>query len=71
MKGKRFGSTLEGKLVVITGASKGIGKGLAEIIALEGGARVAIAARDIDALEQVAAGIIEMGGANAKPSSLT
>ncbi len=70
MKGKRFGSTLEGKLVVITGASKGIGKGLAEIIALEG-ARVAIAARDIDALEQVAAGIIEMGGANAKPSSLT
>jgi NAD(P)-dependent dehydrogenase (short-subunit alcohol dehydrogenase family) len=61
MEGKRFGSTLEGKLVVITGASKGIGKGLAEIIAFEG-ARVAIAARDIDALEQVAAGIQDQGG---------
>ena len=61
MEGKRFGSTLEGKLVVVTGASKGIGKGLAEIIALEG-ARVAIAARDIDALEQVVAGIQEQGG---------
>ncbi len=62
MAQKRFSSTLEGKLVVVTGASKGIGKGLAEFIAAEG-ATVAIAARDLEALQQVAQGIIERGGA--------
>ena len=33
MDTQKFGSHLEGKLVVVTGASKGIGRGLAQIIA--------------------------------------
>ncbi len=48
----RFGSNLEGKVVVVTGASKGIGRGLAKIIAAEG-AKVAAAARSMDELHSL------------------
>ncbi|NCC90751.1 MAG: SDR family oxidoreductase [Spirochaetia bacterium] len=58
---QRFGSHLEGKLVVVTGASRGIGRGLATILAGEG-ARVALAARDTDTLHLVKAEIEEKGG---------
>jgi len=49
MDTQKFGAHLEGKVVVVTGASKGIGRGLARIIAAEG-AIVALAARDTEAL---------------------
>lgn len=65
---ERFGSGLEGKTVVITGASKGIGYGLAKIIANEG-AQVAVAARDLDALKLLA-GEIEQDGGICKPFQL-
>ena len=58
---KRFGSDLQGKTVVVTGASKGIGRGLARILANEG-ARVAVAARDLDALDSLAQEIRQSGG---------
>lgn len=58
---QRFGAHLEGKLVVVTGSSKGIGRGLAQIIAREG-AIVALAARDLEALEPVRQAIVKEGG---------
>lgn len=58
---KKFGSNLEGKVVVVTGASKGIGRGLAKIIANEG-AKVAIAARSMDELNTLAKEIGDEGG---------
>ncbi|MGE4584552.1 MAG: SDR family NAD(P)-dependent oxidoreductase [Sphaerochaeta sp.] len=58
---KRFGSTLQDKVVVVTGSSKGIGQGLAKIIAQEG-AIVALAARDLAALETVQTEIEQAGG---------
>lgn len=56
-----FGSGLQGKTVVVTGASKGIGRGLAKIIAHEG-ARVAVAARSVESLESLAKEIQAEGG---------
>jgi len=47
---------LDGKTVLITGASRGLGRGFAEAAAAAG-ARVALAARDTAALARVAAGI--------------
>ena len=61
MDTQKFGSHLEGKLVVVTGASKGIGRGLAQIIAAEG-AVVALAARDTQALAEVKETIESNGG---------
>ncbi len=58
---KRFGSDLQDKLVVVTGASKGIGFGLAKIIAQEG-ARVAVASRDVHSLQELARQIRADGG---------
>ena len=56
---------LEGKRVVITGASRGIGRSLAEAFA-EAGAAVALVARDAAALDGLAA---ELGG-SAHPADL-
>ena len=49
-------AALAGRAAVVTGASSGIGTGLAEMLAAEG-ARVVLAARRRERLEQVAASI--------------
>jgi 2-hydroxycyclohexanecarboxyl-CoA dehydrogenase len=54
-------AALAGKVAVVTGASSGIGAGLAAMLADEG-ARVVLAARRADQLERVAAGIRQAGG---------
>ena len=54
-------SRLEGHIAVITGASKGLGRQMAEALA-QAGAAVALVARSRDLLESVAAGIRGNGG---------
>ena len=48
--------TLEGKVALVTGASKGIGRAIAAGMA-EAGASVMLSSRKLDQLEQAAAGI--------------
>ncbi len=52
---------LDGKVAIVTGASRGIGRGIAERLAHEG-ARVVITARGEDALQEVAQRIAADGG---------
>jgi NAD(P)-dependent dehydrogenase (short-subunit alcohol dehydrogenase family) len=52
---------LEGKVAIVTGASRGIGKGIAQRLAREG-ARVVVTARGGDALRAAAADIEKDGG---------
>src|SRR5436190_16762555 len=52
---------LTGKVAVITGSSRGIGRASAELLA-KLGARVVISSRKADACEEVAAGIRKAGG---------
>jgi 2-hydroxycyclohexanecarboxyl-CoA dehydrogenase len=54
-------TALMDRVAVVTGASSGIGAGLAAMLAAEG-ARVVLAARRGELLEQVAAGISQAGG---------
>ncbi len=54
-------AALAGRVAVVTGASSGIGAGLATMLAGEG-ARVVLAARRGEQLETVAAGIRRAGG---------
>jgi NAD(P)-dependent dehydrogenase (short-subunit alcohol dehydrogenase family) len=61
--GRRSGGTLKGKVVIVTGASKGIGRAIGLRLAREGG-KLVLAARDAKALGEVA-GEIESGGGTA------
>jgi 3-oxoacyl-[acyl-carrier protein] reductase len=54
-------TSLEGRSVIVTGASKGIGKGIARVFASKG-ARVLITARDLAQAETAAAEIRANGG---------
>ncbi len=55
------GSNIAGKVVVITGASSGIGEATSLLLA-EQGAKVVLGARRLDRLEALAARIMNMGG---------
>ena len=52
---------LDDQIALVTGASRGIGRGLAKALAAAG-ATVAVAARDLEALQQLAAEIAAAGG---------
>ncbi len=52
---------VEGKVVVVTGASSGIGEGIARLLA-EHGAKVVLGARRVERLEKIVAEIREAGG---------
>ena len=60
-KGTRKVSVFEGKVAIVTGASSGIGKATALILA-ERGATVVVAARRTEVLDELVAQIEQAGG---------
>ena len=57
-----MGNRMEQKSVIVTGGSKGLGRGIAGVFAREG-AKVLVVAREPDAGEQAARKIVDAGGA--------
>jgi 3-oxoacyl-[acyl-carrier protein] reductase len=55
-------NSIDGRSVIVTGASKGIGKGIAKVFASKG-ARILVAARNLDPAEATAKEIRAAGGA--------
>lgn len=56
-----LGESLKGKSVIVTGASKGIGKGIARVFA-QHGAKVLVVGRDLAAAEATAKEFVASGG---------
>ena len=56
-----LGESVHGRSVIVTGASKGIGKGIARVFANHG-AKVLIVARDLSAAEAAAQELAKSGG---------
>lgn len=55
-------ANLKGKVAIVTGAGSGIGKGIAEVFAAEGGATVVLADRDVERGSAVAAELASKEG---------
>ncbi len=61
MKGKVMGNNIEGKAVVITGASSGLGEATARLLSAQG-ARVVLGARRFDRIQALANELSSRGG---------